>query len=105
MDAHVNKQKVNIHLTLVFSNTLVSVFIMTEAASVSVIPFSPVNFAFDDLKAKMNRFTIRFDQWTQNHRTRVLKERNEFAKAITESRGNDLWFDQLSNAIKKVRKT
>jgi hypothetical protein len=78
---------------------------MTEAASVSVIPFCQVNFAFDDLKAKMNRFTIRFDQWTQNQRTRVLKERNEFAKAITESRGNDLLFDQLSNAIKKVRKT
>src|SRR5271170_3244349 len=60
---------------------------MTEAASVSVTPFAPVNFAFDDLKAKMNQFTIRFDKWTQNQRARVLKERNEFAKAITESRG------------------
>lgn len=60
---------------------------MAETASVSVAPFAPVNFAFDDLKAKMNRFTIKFDKWTQGQRERVLKERNEFAKAITESRG------------------
>jgi kinetochore protein Spc25, fungi type len=60
---------------------------MADTASVSVTPFSPVNFAFDDLKAKMNHFTIRFDKWTQNQRQRVLKERNEFAKNITESRG------------------
>jgi len=78
---------------------------MAEAASVSVIPFAPVNFAFEDLKAKMNRFTIRFDKWTQNHRARVLKERNEFAKAITESRGNDLRSYQSTDAIKKARKT
>ncbi|SRR5579862_7304080 len=60
---------------------------MAETASVSVAPFAPVNFAFDDLKTKMNRFTIRFDKWTQGQRQRVLKERNEFAKAIAESRG------------------
>lgn len=60
---------------------------MAETASVSVAPFAPVNFAFDDLKAKMNRFTIRFDKWTQGQRERVLKERNDFAKTITESRG------------------
>ena len=87
-DGRACKQKqVNINFTLVFSNTLVSVFIMTEAASVSVIPFCQVNFAFDDLKAKMNRFTIRFDKWTQSQRERVLKERNEFAKNIAENRG------------------
>jgi hypothetical protein len=61
--------------------------IMAKRASVSVTPFAPVNFAFDDLKAKMNHFTIRFDKWTQNQRERVLKERNEFAKNMTESRG------------------
>ena len=63
---------------------------MSEIASVSVAPFAPVNFAFDDLKAKMNRFTIRFDKWTQSQRERVLKERNDFAKTITESRGMPL---------------
>ena len=61
---------------------------MTETASPSVASFAPVNFSFDDLKTKMNRFTIRFDKWTKNQRERVLKERNEFAKAIAESRGN-----------------
>ena len=60
---------------------------MAESGLVSVAPFGPVNFAFEDLKAKMNQFTIRFDKWTQNQRKRVLKERNEFAKAIAESRG------------------
>src|SRR5271170_4001679 len=103
VDAHVNKNKVN-HPLLLIAN-LISTYIMTEAASVSVTPFSPVNFAFDDLKAKMNRFTIRFDRWTQNQRTRVLKERNEFAKTITESRGNNLLFVESIDTIKKVRKT
>jgi hypothetical protein len=63
---------------------------MAEGTSVSAVTFSPVNFAFDDLKAKMSRFTIRFDKWTQNQRERVLKERNEFAKTITESRGTPM---------------
>jgi len=61
---------------------------MAEIASASAASFAPVSFGFDDLKAKMNRFTIRFDKWTENQRGRVLKERNEFAKAITEGRGN-----------------
>jgi hypothetical protein len=93
-DAHVNKTKVKIKVNRLLSNPQTSAFIMTEAASVSLTPFAPVNFAFDDLKAKMTRFTIRFDLWTQNQRARVLKERNEFAKAITESRGNDVYFDR-----------
>jgi hypothetical protein len=61
---------------------------MAETVSASVAYFSPVSFGFDDLKAKMSRFTLRFDKWTQNQRGRVLKERNEFAKTITEGRGN-----------------
>jgi hypothetical protein len=65
---------------------------MAETMSASVASFVPVNFSFDDLKTKMNRFTIRFDKWTQNQRERVLKERNDFAKAITESRGNSKYF-------------
>lgn|SRR5579862_3721203 len=60
---------------------------MAEVSTVSVASFPPINFGFDDLKTKMNRFTIRFDQWTQSQRQRVLRERNDFAKTITESRG------------------
>jgi hypothetical protein len=60
---------------------------MTETTSVPVVPFAPVNFAFDDLKMKMNRFTLRFDKWRQSQQERVLKERNDFAKTITENRG------------------
>ena len=60
---------------------------MGENAPVSVTPFAPVDFSFDELKVKMNRFTIRFDKWTQNQRERFIKERNEFAKMITESQG------------------
>ena len=87
--AFVNKNKRR-HYLLLFTNSLIPTFMMTEVASVSVAPFAPVNFAFDDLKVKMSQFTIRFDKWTQNQRARVLKDRNEFAKAITESRGNSL---------------
>ena len=69
---------------------------MAETAPTSVASFPPVDFAFDDLKSKMNRFTIRFDKWTQNRRERVLKERNEFAKAISESRGTSLLFGRCN---------
>jgi hypothetical protein len=60
---------------------------MTDTAPVSIASFAPINFAFDDLKAKMNRFTLHFDKWTQIQRRRVLQERNEFAKSISDSRG------------------
>jgi len=60
---------------------------MTDNAPVSIASFAPINFAFDDLKAKMNRFTLRFDKWTQIQRECVLKERNEFAKSIADNRG------------------
>ena len=60
---------------------------MTDTAPVSIASFGPINFAFDDLKAKMNRFTLHFDKWTQIQRQRVLEERNEFAKSMADSRG------------------
>jgi len=69
--------------------------IMAEVSSVSVAPFAPVNFGFDDLKAKMTRFTVRFDKWAQVQRERVLRERNEFAKTITENRGRIQFFEIL----------
>lgn len=71
---------------------------MAETMSTSVASFAPVNFSFDDLKTRMNRFTIRFDKWTQNQRERVLKERNDFAKAITESRGNTKYSSCVADA-------
>lgn len=64
---------------------------MAEIVTPSTAAFPSVDFAFDDLKAKMNLFTIRFDKWTQNKREQVLRERNEFAKAIGESRGTRLY--------------
>jgi hypothetical protein len=60
---------------------------MTDTAPVSIASFAPINFAFDDLKAKMNRFTLHFDKWTQVQGLRVLKDRNEFAKSIADNRG------------------
>jgi hypothetical protein len=60
---------------------------MADTAPVSIASFAPINFAFDDLKAKMNRFTSHFDKWTQIQRQRVLQQRNEFAKSIADSRG------------------
>ena len=60
---------------------------MTDNAPISIASFAPIDFAFDGLKSKMNRFTLRFDKWTQAQRGRVLKERNDFAKSIADSRG------------------
>jgi len=60
---------------------------MTDNTPVSIASFAPIDFAFDDLKAKMSRFTLRFDKWIQIQRERVLTERNEFAKSIADNRG------------------
>jgi hypothetical protein len=60
---------------------------MADNTPVSIVSFAPINFAFEDLKAKMSRFTLRFDKWTQIQRERVLKERNEFAKSMADNRG------------------
>ncbi|OLL22310.1 Kinetochore protein spc25 [Neolecta irregularis DAH-3] len=45
-----------------------------------------MNVAFDDLKAKMAKFTIEFDDFVKEGRERILLERNGFAKTASEDR-------------------
>lgn len=45
-----------------------------------------VNFGFDDLREQMNRFTIRFDEFIEKGRRRLLEERNEFARNVAEDK-------------------
>jgi hypothetical protein len=46
-----------------------------------------VQFGFDDLRERMNRFTARFDAFIEQGRKRVLEERNQFRMNIAELRG------------------
>ncbi|PWW78748.1 hypothetical protein C7212DRAFT_309213 [Tuber magnatum] len=45
-----------------------------------------INFGFEELKDRMARFTVRFDDFIEKGRRRILEERNEFAKAIVEDK-------------------
>ena len=46
-----------------------------------------VNFGFDDLRAHMARFTVRFDKFIEEGRKRVLEDRNHFRMNIAEIQG------------------
>lgn len=45
------------------------------------------NLGFDELKDRMNAFTIRFDHFIEKGRKRVLEERNQFRVNIAENQG------------------
>lgn len=46
-----------------------------------------VNFGFDELKDRMARFTVNFDEFIDKGRKRIEDERNEFAKNVVEDKG------------------
>lgn len=46
-----------------------------------------VNFGFEDLRACMASFTVRFDEFIEKGRKRVLEERNQFRMNIAELQG------------------
>lgn len=46
-----------------------------------------INFGFDELRDRMVRFTVNFDEYIERNRKRILEERNEFAKNIVEDKG------------------
>jgi kinetochore protein Spc25 len=46
-----------------------------------------VDFGFEDLKDQMSRFTLRFDEFIEKGRKRILEEKNEFARNIAEDKG------------------
>ncbi|KAI9753466.1 MAG: kinetochore-associated Ndc80 complex subunit spc25 [Chaenotheca gracillima] len=43
-----------------------------------------INFGFEDLRDRMNKFTIRFDEFIEKGRKRVLEERNQFRMNVAE---------------------
>lgn len=45
-----------------------------------------VDFGFEDLKDQMSRFTLRFDEFIEKGRKRILEEKNEFARNIAEDK-------------------
>ncbi|KAF8477522.1 chromosome segregation protein Spc25-domain-containing protein [Kalaharituber pfeilii] len=45
-----------------------------------------VNFGFDELREQMNRFTMRFDEFIEKGRKRLLLEKNEFARTMAEDK-------------------
>ncbi len=46
-----------------------------------------VNFGFDELRDRMARFTVKFDDFIEKGRKRVLEERNQFRINVAELQG------------------
>jgi kinetochore protein Spc25 len=49
-----------------------------------------INFGFDELRARMAQFTVKFDDFIEQGRKRVLEERNQFRMNVTELQGKGL---------------
>ncbi|KAH7366788.1 chromosome segregation protein Spc25-domain-containing protein [Plectosphaerella cucumerina] len=43
-----------------------------------------INFGFEELRERMNKFTVKFDAFIEQGRKRVLEERNQFHMSIAE---------------------
>lgn len=48
-----------------------------------------INFGFDDLRDRMAKFTVKFDNFIEQGRKRVLEERNQFRMNVAELRGKN----------------
>jgi kinetochore protein Spc25 len=46
-----------------------------------------INFGFEELRERMNKFTVKFDAFIEQGRKRVLEERNQFHMSIAELEG------------------
>lgn len=56
-----------------------------ETSSLTQLP--NVNIPFEDLRKRMNDFTLRFDAFLEQGRKRVLNEHNEFKAKLSELQG------------------
>lgn len=54
-----------------------------------------INFGFDDLRDRMAKFTVKFDNFIEQGRKRVLEERNQFRMNVTELKGRRRNLDLL----------
>jgi hypothetical protein len=57
------------------------------AATMATNSLPSIDFGFNDLRERMARFTIKFDEFIEQSRKRVLNERNQFRANITELQG------------------
>ena len=57
-----------------------------------------VDFNFEDLRQRMNAFTVKFDAFIEKGRKRVLEERNEFRGRLGELSGMCVHFFHLPGA-------
>jgi kinetochore protein Spc25 len=46
-----------------------------------------INLGFDELRDRMAKFTMKFDDFIEQGRKRVLEERNQFRMNVTELKG------------------
>lgn len=46
-----------------------------------------IDFGFNDLRERMAQFTVRFDEFIEKGRKRVLEERNAFRMNVAELEG------------------
>jgi kinetochore protein Spc25 len=46
-----------------------------------------IDFGFDDLRDRMAKFTVKFDNFIEQGRKRVLEERNQFCMNVAELQG------------------
>ena len=46
-----------------------------------------LNFNFDDLRARMSEFTVRFDDFIERGRRKVLEERNLYRMRVADVQG------------------
>jgi kinetochore protein Spc25 len=51
-----------------------------------------VDFNFNDLRERMAQFTVRFDDFIERGRKRVLEERNAFRMSLADVEGKE-WMD------------
>ncbi|KAI9727466.1 MAG: kinetochore-associated Ndc80 complex subunit spc25 [Chrysothrix sp. TS-e1954] len=70
--------------TLNLGNSIARAPYSSSAAPSMASTLPPLNFGFDDLRARMSSFTSRFDDFIERGRRRVLEERNHFRMSIAE---------------------
>lgn len=46
-----------------------------------------IDFGFNDLRDRMAKFTVKFDNFIEQGRKRVLEERNQFRMNVVELKG------------------
>jgi kinetochore protein Spc25 len=64
-----------------------------------------INFGFDDLRDRMAKFTVRFDNFIEQGRKRVLEERNQFRMNVAELHGNYTNFCRVLLVLTRCQRT